>query len=84
MMNNAAGTIFIYLGATMPIAAWSDAALTLAPWRLVVLALALLLLRRIPAIFLLQRLIPDIKTNREAIFCGRQYFSLLTRWIERD
>lgn len=58
----------------MPIAAWSDAALTLAPWRLVVLAISLLVLRRIPAIFLMQRLIPDIKTNREAIFCGRKFF----------
>lgn len=63
-------TMFIYLGATMPFSAWTNADLTLTPWRLVVLAICILLIRRIPSIYLLQRFIPDIKTNREALFCG--------------
>ncbi|SCZ98440.1 BZ3500_MvSof-1268-A1-R1_Chr3-2g06371 [Microbotryum saponariae] len=62
--------IFIYLGATMPFAAWSDEMLTLTVWRLVLLSLGILTLRRLPAIFALQWWIPDIKTRREALFAG--------------
>ncbi|SCV74667.1 BQ2448_7696 [Microbotryum intermedium] len=62
--------IFIYLGATMPFAAWSDEMLTLTVWRLVLLALGILALRRLPAMFALQWWIPDIKTRREALFAG--------------
>lgn len=63
-------TIFIYLGATIPFAAWSDATLTLTPWRLSVLAILILLLRRIPAMLVLHRVIPDIKTFREGVFAA--------------
>lgn len=54
----------------MPFAAWNDASLTLTPWRLVILSILILALKRLPIIFVLHRFIPDIKTRREAIFCG--------------
>ncbi|KAL9931627.1 hypothetical protein V8E36_009413 [Tilletia maclaganii] len=61
---------FIYIGALMPFAAWVDTASTLNIWRLFVLAIAVLLLKRIPIIIALWKLIPDIKTFREALFAG--------------
>lgn len=54
----------------MPFSAWNDASLTLTPWRLVILSILILALKRLPIIFVLHRFIPDIKTRREAIFCG--------------
>lgn len=63
-------TVFIYVGATMPFSAWSDATLTLTPWRLIVLAISILALRRLPTILATWYWIPDIKTRREAIFAG--------------
>ncbi|CAH7683973.1 Sodium/hydrogen exchanger family-domain-containing protein [Phakopsora pachyrhizi] len=62
--------VFIYVGATIPFAAWNDPNLTLVPWRLILLGISILVLRRLPAMLALQRLIPDLKTNREAVFCG--------------
>ena len=44
--------------------------LTIVPWRLVVIAILILLFRRIPIILALKPIIPDIRTWREAIFCG--------------
>ncbi|KAK0553528.1 hypothetical protein OC845_001201 [Tilletia horrida] len=61
---------FIYIGALMPFGAWVDTASTLSLWRLFVLAIAVLLLKRIPIIIALWKLIPDIKTFREALFAG--------------
>ncbi|KAK0559941.1 hypothetical protein OC844_004081 [Tilletia horrida] len=61
---------FIYIGALMPFAAWVDPESTLNLWRLFVLAIAVLLLKRIPIIIALWKLIPDIKTFREALFAG--------------
>ncbi|KAH9456802.1 hypothetical protein Pst134EA_020712 [Puccinia striiformis f. sp. tritici] len=63
-------TAFIYVGATIPFTLWNAAMLTLTPWKMVLLAFSILLLRRLPAILLLSKLIPDIKTNREALFVG--------------
>jgi len=45
-------------------------ALTLVPWRLVVIAILILLFRRIPIMLALKPVIPDIKSWREALFCG--------------
>ncbi|PLW42700.1 hypothetical protein PCANC_07925 [Puccinia coronata f. sp. avenae] len=61
---------FIYVGATIPFKAWNDAILTLVPWKMVLLALAILLLRRLPIMLLLRRLMPELKTDREALFCA--------------
>lgn len=44
--------------------------LTVVPWRLVVIAILILLFRRIPIMLLLKPIIPDIRTWREALFCG--------------
>ncbi|GAA5912630.1 uncharacterized protein JCM6883_005334 [Sporobolomyces salmoneus] len=62
--------IFIYIGATMPFAAWNNGYTTLVPWRMVLLCLGILTLRRLPTMFALQWWIPDIKTRREALFAG--------------
>ncbi|POW00110.1 hypothetical protein PSHT_13234, partial [Puccinia striiformis] len=61
---------FIYVGATIPFTLWNAAMLTLTAWKMVLLALSILLLRRLPVILLMRKLIPDIKTNREALFVG--------------
>jgi len=45
-------------------------ALTIVPWRLVVIAILILLFRRIPIMLALKPVIPDIKSWREALFCG--------------
>jgi len=44
--------------------------MTVTPWRLLAAFILILLFRRIPAVLLLKRFIPDLKTWREALFCG--------------
>ncbi|MBW0528732.1 hypothetical protein O181_068447, partial [Austropuccinia psidii MF-1] len=61
---------FIYVGATIPFSSWNNLTFTLVPWKLVILGLAILMFRRLPALWALQKFIPDLKTNREAVFCG--------------
>jgi NhaP-type Na+/H+ or K+/H+ antiporter len=61
---------FVYVGAWMPFAQFQDEALTLTVWRLVVIAVLVLLLRRLPIVIALYKWIPDVKTFREALFCG--------------
>ncbi|CEP21915.1 NHA1 [Cyberlindnera jadinii] len=61
---------FVYFGAIVPWPQFNDASLGLNVWRLIVLAIVVLTLRRIPAVMAVKVLIPDIKTWREAIFCG--------------
>ncbi|WAR60080.1 hypothetical protein PtB15_9B17 [Puccinia triticina] len=63
-------TTFIYIGATIPFSSWNDASLTLVPWRLVVLGFSIILLRRLPILVIMQKIVPDLKTNREAVFSG--------------
>jgi len=63
-------TTFVYIGATMPFSSWNDATLTLVPWKLAVLGISIMLLRRLPIVILLQKVVPDLKTHREAIFSG--------------
>ncbi|WAQ87901.1 hypothetical protein PtA15_9A25 [Puccinia triticina] len=61
---------FIYVGATIPFELWNEAALMLTGWKMILLALSILLLRRLPVMIILRKMIPDLKTNREALFCG--------------
>lgn len=68
-MSNVA-TVFIYVGATIPFELWNHASLGLLTWRMALLAVSILVLRRLPVVILLRQLIPDIKTNKEAFFCG--------------
>ncbi|KNE99684.1 hypothetical protein, variant 2 [Puccinia striiformis f. sp. tritici PST-78] len=63
-------TTFIYIGATIPFSSWNDSTLTLVPWRLVVLGFSIILLRRLPIMIIMQKIVPDLKTNREAVFSG--------------
>ncbi|MCJ1228291.1 hypothetical protein MMC12_004952 [Toensbergia leucococca] len=65
-------SLFVYLGAVIP---WSEftsriQAPDLTPGRLFGLLILILLFRRIPIVLALKRFIPDIKTYREALFCG--------------
>lgn len=62
--------IFIYLGATMPFAAWQSDITNLTVWRLVLISAGIIAFRRLPTIYALQWWIPDIKTKREALFAG--------------
>jgi len=72
LLNSA---MFVYLGTIMP---WYDFSAAhpildmLTPWRLLAFLVLVLLLRRIPIVLLLGHFgwIPDIKTTREALFCG--------------
>ncbi|WEJ92831.1 Na+/H+ antiporter [Yamadazyma tenuis] len=61
---------FVYFGAIIPWEEFNNAALGLNVWRLVVLAFVIIFLRRLPAVVALKPFTPDIKSWREAIFCG--------------
>ncbi|ODQ65207.1 hypothetical protein NADFUDRAFT_42495 [Nadsonia fulvescens var. elongata DSM 6958] len=61
---------FVYFGAIVPWDQFNQPELGITPWRLVILAILILLVRRIPAVLAFKPLIPDIKTWREALFCG--------------
>ncbi|OAV88514.1 hypothetical protein PTTG_02562 [Puccinia triticina 1-1 BBBD Race 1] len=63
-------TTFLYIGATIPFSSWNDPTLGLVPWKLAVLGLSIMLLRRLPILIMLQRVVPDLKTHREAVFSG--------------
>lgn len=64
--------MFVYFGAIIPWARFSPALGTenLTPGRLVALLFLIIFCRRIPIVLALKRWIPDIKTYREALFCG--------------
>lgn len=62
---------FVYFGTIIPWEQYNaEALLGLTAWRLVVIALLVLFFRRIPIMMALKPIIPDIKTWREALFCG--------------
>ncbi|EFP91616.2 uncharacterized protein PGTG_17670 [Puccinia graminis f. sp. tritici CRL 75-36-700-3] len=61
---------FIYVGATIPFKAWNDAVLTLVAWKMFLLVISILLLRRMPIMILLRKLMPELRTNKEALFCA--------------
>lgn len=63
-------TFFVYFGSIVPWAEFDNASLGLEVWRLIILAIVIIFLRRIPAVLALKAFTPDIKTWREALFCG--------------
>lgn len=63
-------SFFVYFGAIIPWPQFNNADLGLNVWRLVVLAFVIIFLRRIPAVVALKPITPDVKTWREALFCG--------------
>lgn len=61
---------FVYFGAIIPWPMFNKPELGLSVWRLIVLAIVIIFLRRIPAVVALKPFTPDVKTWREALFCG--------------
>ncbi|PAV23171.1 Sodium hydrogen exchanger [Pyrrhoderma noxium] len=61
---------FIYIGAWLPFNQFNSPDLGIVPWKLVVLFIGILLLRRIPSMIILYKWIPEVKTLKEALFCG--------------
>jgi sodium/hydrogen antiporter len=69
LLNSA---MFVYLGAIIPWYAFEPQSITpwITPGRLIAFLALVILFRRIPIVLLLYRWIPDIRTVREALFCG--------------
>lgn len=65
-------SMFVYFGAIIPWEHMAPTTLTpnLTPGRLLGLLVLILLFRRIPIILALKAFVPDIRTYREALFCG--------------
>ncbi|PPJ61227.1 hypothetical protein CBER1_06709 [Cercospora berteroae] len=65
-------SMFVYVGTILPFESYSNTYLT--PWitvpRLLGFLALVLLFRRIPIVLATYKFIPDIRTFREAIFCG--------------
>jgi sodium/hydrogen antiporter len=65
-------SMFVYFGAIIP---WDhfvprDITPHLGIWQLVLFLVLVLLFRRIPIVLAVKRIIPDVRTYREALFCG--------------
>lgn len=69
LLNSA---MFVYVGTFLPFQSWQPGYLTpwITPGRLFGFLALVLLFRRLPVVLALYRWIPDIKTFREAAFCG--------------
>ncbi|KAI5952054.1 CNH1 [Candida margitis] len=63
-------SFFVYFGAIIPWPQFNDGTIGLDVWRLIVLSFVIIFLRRLPAVVCLKPFTPDIKTWREAFFCG--------------
>jgi CPA1 family monovalent cation:H+ antiporter len=63
-------SFFVYFGAIVPWPQFNNSSLGLDVWRLIVLAIVIVFLRRIPAVMMLKPFTPDVKSWREALFCG--------------
>lgn len=68
LVLNCAG--FIYIGAWLPFGSYNTPELGIEVWKLVVLSIGILALRRIPALLLIYKVVPEIKSWREALFSG--------------
>lgn len=63
-------SFFVYFGAIIPWELFNAPEIGIVPWKLVIIAILIILFRRIPIMLALKPAIPDIKTWREALFCG--------------
>jgi NhaP-type Na+/H+ or K+/H+ antiporter len=61
---------FVFLGAIIPWQSFNVPQLGIVPWCLVAGTLMIFLLRRIPVVLAFARMIPEIKSFREALFYG--------------
>ncbi|PWY98523.1 hypothetical protein BCV70DRAFT_201833 [Testicularia cyperi] len=62
--------VFVYIGAIIPWADYSNPVLELTGWRVVVLAILVLLLRRPPWVIAATRVIPALRNFKESAFAG--------------
>ena len=65
-------SMFVYFGAIIPWSRFTPAPETpsLTPGRLIGLLILIIFFRRIPIVLAMKRFVPDIRTYREALFCG--------------
>ena len=65
-------SMFVYFGSIIPWSNFSPTVYTpnITPGKLLGLLILIILFRRIPIVLALKRFIPDIRTYREALFCG--------------
>ena len=65
-------SMFVYFGTVIPWHMFTPHEITpyVTPVRLLAFLILILLLRRIPIVYALQKFTPDIRTSREALFCG--------------
>jgi len=61
---------FVFLGAIIPWDSYNVPQLGIIPWRLVVGTIMMFVFRRVPVVLVFARMIPDIKSFREALFYG--------------
>ena len=61
---------FVFLGAIIPWDSYNVPEMGIIPWRLVVGTLMIFIARRVPIVLVFSRMIPDIKSFREALFYG--------------
>ncbi|RYO90150.1 hypothetical protein DL762_002875 [Monosporascus cannonballus] len=82
-------TFFAFLGAMMP---WEDYKLQfMTPWRYIVIAICLLIFKRLPPLLVLYRIVPQIRSFKEAAFVGHfgpigvaaiYYSGIVVRYLE--
>lgn len=65
-------SMFVFFGTIIPFKDFTPKAVTpnCGVWQLCLFVILVLLFRRIPIVVAMQRVIPDIRTFREALFCG--------------
>lgn len=61
---------FVYFGSIIPWEQFNNTVIGISAWKLVILAILVLLFRRIPIMLAMKPFTPDIRTWREALFCG--------------
>lgn len=61
---------FVYFGSIVPWEKMNDASLGISAWKLVIIAILILIFRRLPIMLAVKPFVPDIRTWREALFCG--------------
>ena len=62
--------IFLYIGMVIPWQDYSDMAIGMNGWRVVVLGILVILFRRLPWVMLTYKIIPTLRTWKEACFAG--------------
>ena len=62
--------IFLYIGMIIPWQDYSDMAIGMNGWRVVVLGILVILFRRLPWVMLTYKIIPTLRTWKEACFAG--------------